>query len=210
MQFAAIVDYGTGNVSSIGRALAGAGHAWKHTRDPREILAASHLILPGVGHGGEAMGVLEASGMLDALNEAVHHRKVPVLGICLGMQLMTARTEEGGRDCLGWFPQETIELCPSDSRFKVPNMGWHAISGVRQDDLLAGIALADEPFYFCHRYGVTATIADDASAILDYGDRYVAVLRSGNIVGVQFHPEKSQEPGVALFRNFLAMERAGV
>ena len=210
MQSVVIIDYGTGNVSSVGRALAALGCGWEHSRDPHVIVSASHLILPGVGHGGHAMATLEESTLLAVLTETVHTRRTPVLGICLGMQLMTARTEEGGRACLGWFDQDTVELRPEDSRLKVPNIGWHTIAACADSALLDGIELATQPFYFCHRYGIPAVGARDAAATYAYGTPYAAILQRDNLVGVQFHPEKSQEPGLRLLRNFLRMDRAHV
>lgn len=210
MQSVVIVDYGTGNVSSVGRALANLGCDWVHSRDPQAVLAASHLILPGVGHGGHAMATLEQSALSDALTEAVHRRKIPVLGICLGMQLMTARTEEGDRACLGWFDQATVELRPENSRLKVPNIGWHTIAGNGASALLEGIELDRQPFYFCHRYGIPASGQAEVAATYAYGAPYAAILHRENLVGVQFHPEKSQEPGLRMLRNFLRMEPAHV
>lgn len=210
MQSVVIVDYGTGNVSSVGRALASLGCDWVHSRDPEVVASASHLVLPGVGHGGHAMATLEESTLLAALNQAVQQRKVPVLGICLGMQLMTKRTEEGERACLGWFSHPTLELRPEDPRLKVPNIGWHTIAARTESTLLDGIELTRQPFYFCHRYGVPAAGEEDVAATYAYGAPYAAILQRDNLVGVQFHPEKSQEPGMRMLGNFLRMEPAGV
>lgn len=210
MKQVVIIDYGTGNVSSIGRMLSDLAVPWSVSASPDDVASASHLILPGVGHGAHAMSVLEASGLVHALEEAVHGRKLPVLGICLGMQLMTSHTEEGGRRCLGWFGQETTEIRPGDTRLKVPNIGWHAVSPMPGAQILQGIDLGHEPFYFCHRFGVPVADGSDLGAVLEYGQPYAAVLQRDNMVGVQFHPEKSQEPGVRLFSNFLAMEGRNV
>lgn len=210
MQSVVIVDYGTGNVSSVGRALASLGRRWVHSRDPQVVASATHLILPGVGHGGHAMATLEESTLLAALTHAVHQRKAPVLGICLGMQLMTRRTEEGDRACLGWFAHDTVELRPEDARLKVPNIGWHTIAACGPSALLDGIELTREPFYFCHRYGVTAAGEREVAASYAYGAPYAAILQRDNLVGVQFHPEKSQEPGMRMLENFLRMEPARV
>lgn len=210
MQSVVIVDYGTGNVSSVGRALVGLGCRWVHSRDPQVVASASHIILPGVGHGGHAMATLEESALLAALTHAAHQRKVPVLGICLGMQLMTLSTQEGDRACLGWFDHETVELRPADTRLKVPNIGWHTIAACSHVALLDGIELPRQPFYFCHRYGIPSAGEVEVAATYAYGAPYAAILQRDNLIGVQFHPEKSQEPGIRMIENFLRMEPAHV
>jgi glutamine amidotransferase len=186
------------------------GVQWIHTKRASDLRAATHLLMPGVGHCAQAMHSMLTHGTADVLNELVMRTGVPVLGICLGMQLMTTSSEEGPIDCLGWFSQATLELKPAAKRLKVPNIGWHTLKSGASDPLLAGIDLAAEPFYFCHRYSVPIDDGQDVAAEMEYGVRHVAVLRRGNIIGVQFHPEKSQEPGVQLFRNFLAMRNSSV
>lgn len=205
-----IVDYGTGNTSSIGRVLDHFRRPWVHSCEPSVVASASHLVLPGVGHGGQAMSALERSGMQDALEDAVLRRTTPVLGICLGMQLMTQFTEEGGRSCLGWFDLKTIELRPASTRLKVPNIGWHTVQSTFANGVLAGIDLPSEPFYFCHRYGVPVAHEGSVAATIEYGETYAAVLKRDNMIGVQFHPEKSQEAGLKLFQNFLRMRSGRV
>lgn len=205
-----IIDYGTGNINSVGRTLDQIGCRWKLSSAPYQILSASHIILPGVGHAGQAMTNLKSSNILEALNEAVLVRKIPTLGICLGMQLMTRHTEEGSCDCLGWFTETTVELTPSISYLKVPNIGWHTITPRKRDPILSGIDIDRSPFYFCHRYGVHFHEEQYIVAELKYEDPYAAILRKENIIGVQFHPEKSQDSGVKLFQNFLSISRKNV
>ena len=212
MTTVAVVDYGTGNVHSVGRMLTDLGVEWVHTRQPDTLRAATHLLMPGVGHCGQAMSCLAASGTAELLSELVLRDGVPVLGICLGMQLMTRRSEEGPTRCLGWFEADTTRIAPMDRKtFKVPNIGWHAVLGFSPATrVFTAIDTASRPFYFCHAYGVRAAGVADASATFDYETGYVAALERDNIVGVQFHPEKSQDVGRALMGNFLKMGRRHV
>lgn len=208
----AVIDYGTGNVHSVGRMLTALGVQWEHTRDPGALAAATHLLMPGVGHCAQAMRTLSETGTIAVLEDLVLARGIPVLGICLGMQLMTRSSEEGETRCLGWFDAATLRIRPADrEHFKVPNIGWHrvALTG-NPSRAFAGIALDDMPFYFCHAYSVQEEGAADVSATFRYETPHVAAFERGNIVGVQFHPEKSQEAGAALIRNFLGMEAGDV
>ena len=202
-----IIDYGMGNINSIGRVLTRLGVKWRLSKDPLDIKLASHLILPGVGHGGRAMHELSSSSIVGALNDAVFSNEVPILGICLGMQLMTRYTEEGHCNCLSWFEQDTIELSPKGTFWKVPNIGWHTLISQSEDELLSGLKLTSQPFYFCHRYGVPSVSSSGVCAELEYDRRYAAILRKRNIIGVQFHPEKSQGSGLKFFENFLSLKR---
>lgn len=211
-ELVAIVDYGTGNVHSVGRMLTSLGVLWVHTREPQTLRAATHLMMPGVGHCSQAMRSLNETGTADILHDLVFDSGIPVLGICLGMQLMTRSSEEGSTRCLGWFDSDTVRIKPADRKtFKVPNIGWHAVRRVSPiAKAFSGIDVGSQPFYFCHAYGVRAQDLADVSASFDYEVPYVAALQRGNILGVQFHPEKSQEAGAALIRNFLAMEARNV
>lgn len=212
MTSVAVVDYSTGNVHSVGRVLTSLGVQWVHTRDPGTLRKATHLLMPGVGHCAQAMRSLTETGTVEVLQDLVFRSQVPVLGICLGMQLMTRSSEEGPARCLGWFDADTVRIAPLDRKtFKVPNIGWHAVHGVApRARAFAGIDAASQPFYFCHAYGVRADKVADVSARFDYESPYVAALERDNIVGVQFHPEKSQEVGAALIRNFLGMGQRDV
>jgi len=200
-----VFDYGSGNVGSIGRMLDQLGCRWVCSSDASVVKNSSHIILPGVGHGGQTMKLLRSSPSVSVLIDSVCVRETPVLGICLGMQIMTTRTEEGPCECLGFLSGESVQLVPRMSSLKVPNIGWHTLKQVHPDPLLYGINLETMPFYFCHRYGVYSTNTPDTIAELDYGERYAAIIRKRHIVGVQFHPEKSHDPGLRIFRNFLTM-----
>lgn len=208
----AVIDYGTGNVHSVGQMLTDLSVQWDHTRDPAVLRDSTHLLMPGVGHCAQAMRSLVDTGTDRLLEELVLQRGVPVLGICLGMQLMTAASDEGDTRCLGWFDAATQRIRPVDrERFKVPNIGWHRVSlTIRDTRAFKGIALEDYPFYFCHAYSVQEAGAEDVSATFHYEASHVAAFERRNIVGVQFHPEKSQEAGIALMRNFLAMDPGNV
>lgn len=211
MSFVVIVDYGTGNVHSIGRMLTSLGVRWVHTRDHAQMRSATHLLMPGVGHCAHAMRSLVETRTAEVLNDLVLRAGVPVLGICLGMQLMTLRSAEGPTDCLGWFAADTIRIAPTKTRiYKVPNIGWHAIDANSESGLFTGIDVSTLPFYFCHAYAVIAEGLVETAGTFEYEARYVAALVRDNILGVQFHPEKSQDEGMRLIANFLKMERRDV
>jgi glutamine amidotransferase len=201
-----IIDYGLGNINSIGRVLNRIGCHWNHSADPEIVKAASHIILPGVGHGGQAMCNLQSSPLLALLNDLVLIKRVPVLGICLGMQLMTRYTEEGSSECLAWLDKVTVELSPKRPNLKVPNIGWHVLVERKGSPLLAGVDFNNDAFYFCHRYGIEVSSEDDIIAEFNYGASFAGVLQKDNIFGVQFHPEKSKGAGVKVIKNFLGLE----
>jgi len=200
-----VFDYGSGNVGSIGRMLDQLQCPWLLSSEGSVIANCTHLILPGVGHGGQAMKRLRSSPGFTTLLNSVCVRKTPVLGICLGMQIMTRYTEEGPSDCLNLLSGEAVELAPSDLRLKVPNIGWHTLKVIRPDPILSGIDTETAPFYFCHRYAIYSKGTSDTIAELDYGASFAAIIRKDNVIGVQFHPEKSHDSGLRLFENFLQM-----
>ena len=208
MAHVTIIDYGNGNANSIRWALAQIGAESTYSHLPRDIESADHLILPGVGHHGAAMASLRERDLIGPLNRAVLERKTPTLGICLGMQLMSRSSEEGGQQSLGWVDAETSRIRPADQkRFKVPHVGWNTVTASANSRLLAGIDVASQPFYFCHSYSISSIKGVDHSALVRHDRDYVATFESGCVFGVQFHPEKSQEPGLALLRNFLQVGR---
>jgi glutamine amidotransferase len=195
-----IVDYDAGNIGSVANICKKAGGSAEISADPDRIAAAPKLILPGVGHFGRSMERLNASGIRAAL-DAAKDRGVPILGICLGMQLLTRHSEEGDADGLGWIDAETREF-HLPAPLKVPHMGWNDVEFTRPDPLTTG--LEDEArFYFVHKYYVHA---DDESAVLgrtDYGGPFVSVVQSDNVWGFQCHPEKSHRYGLQVIRNFI-------
>lgn len=198
-----VVDYDAGNVGSVVNICRKAGGEAVVSRDAREIATAAKLILPGVGHFGRAMQRLRVLGLTTALEEAVIGRTVPILGICLGMQLMTRGSEEADVPGLGWIAAETLRLRPGDDpALKVPHMGWNAVEIVRPDPLVED--LPEEPrFYFAHSYHVACDGAPDVLMRFRHGAPLVAAIGRDTICGTQFHPEKSHKFGLALMRNFI-------
>lgn len=199
-----VVDYGMGNIASVVNMGRKAGGTLTVSSDPAVVAAASKLILPGVGAFGRGMASLEERGLLPALSHAVIERRVPILGLCLGMQLFTRHSDEGDSRGLGWIAADTVRFKDGHQTppLKVPHMGWNAVQAAKPDPLLAGIA--DPPrFYFVHSYHI---VCDDPADVLlwaDYGTRFAAGVSHGNIYGTQFHPEKSHGFGLALMRNFV-------
>jgi glutamine amidotransferase len=204
-----IIDYGHGNANSIKLALSSLGVMSTYSRQAKDIDEADFLILPGVGHHGAAMKSLrEDDDLHAALSRAARERKIPTLGICLGMQIMTESSEEGGATGLGWVPAVTERIVPTNKRVhKVPHVGWTVISKGAGSALLEGIAVESEPFYFCHSFAIKTVAGADSTSSFHYDRDYVAIFEHGNIAGVQFHPEKSQEPGARLLANFLRLKR---
>ncbi|MEK3832767.1 MULTISPECIES: imidazole glycerol phosphate synthase subunit HisH [unclassified Paenibacillus] len=199
----AIVDYGMGNLHSVSKAVERLGYTSLVTSDAAEILAADSVILPGVGAFGDAMEHLRESGMDDVVRAAASAGQ-PVLGICLGMQLLLRSSEEHGEHKgLGLLPGAVVRFAPRDG-YKVPHMGWNRLS-FRQPEspLLAG--LTEGHVYFVHSYHALAADSD-LLAVTDYGHPVTAIVGRGNVYGMQFHPEKSGELGVKLLGNFLRLQ----
>lgn len=197
----AIIDYGMGNVGSIRNMLKTIGADSVVTRNPDELRAAHRIILPGVGHFDTGMQNLHAAGVVPLLRERALDARVPFLGICLGMQLMTRRSDEGRELGLGWVDAEVLRFNPGE-RLRVPHMGWNTVRPLRASDLLHGLD-AEPRYYFVHSYRVHC--ADRADVLLEstYGVEFDAAFERGNLRGVQFHPEKSHRFGMAMLRNFV-------
>lgn len=205
MKKVTIIDYGNGNANSIKTALAELGAASVYSSKVIDIANADYIILPGVGHHGTAMAALRDKGLMVALKEAVFVQHKPVLGICLGMQLMTQYSEEGQSTGLGWVQAVTRRIIPGNQiQFKVPHVGWNTVSSELSSVLLQGISTADEPFYFCHAFAISTMAESAVTSMVQYDKPYVALFEMGNIFGVQFHPEKSQDGGLKLMQNFLS------
>ena len=197
----AVCDYGVGNLRSVERALVNAGATVSITRDPEEIDAADGVVLPGVGAFGAATEALTLTGLGDAVVRAAASGR-PLLGVCLGHQLLFDWSEEsGGRAGLGLLPGRIVRLGPE--RGKVPHMGWNRLHIVRDHALLDGIG--DGAFvYFVHSYTALAD-PGDVVAVTDHGGEVVAVCARDNVVGTQFHPEKSGPDGLRLYANFVQL-----
>ncbi|MGE5361135.1 MAG: imidazole glycerol phosphate synthase subunit HisH [Bacteroidales bacterium] len=198
-----IVDYGMGNLGSIKNMLGRLGVQSTVTSDPAAVVSAAKLILPGVGAFDNAMTRLANLGLVEALNEAVLRRRVPVLGICLGMQLMSSRSEEGQLPGLGWIDAETVRFRFDGERtsIRVPHMGWNTLQIREPRSVLRGLP-EDSRFYFVHSYHVCCRNEADVLAATDYGVPFHSVIGRGHIVGTQFHPEKSHRFGMHVLRNF--------
>lgn len=200
-----IVDYGMGNLHSIQRKLKQLGAKCLISTDASDIHRAERLVMPGVGHFGAAMGNLRERRLVGALHEAANVRRIPILGICLGMQLMASRSDEGNAEGLGWLGFRVVRFEVEDrARHKVPHMGWNTVSARKQSALFAGVSDQAE-FYFAHSYHADSGAAEGVLCETDYGYRFPSGVERGNVFGVQFHPEKSHEAGIALLKNFLAL-----
>ena len=202
-----LIDYGSGNLHSATKALARvAGDALITVTDrPELVAAADRVVLPGVGAFGACMDQLAARpGLIEAMDEVVNRRGRPFLGVCVGMQLLATRGLEFGETAgLGWIPGEVAVLQPRDRRFKVPHMGWNALSDLTDHPLFSGIADGAH-MYFTHSFALTPADPAHVAAKTDHGGSLTAAVANGNIAGVQFHPEKSQTTGLKLLSNFLA------
>ena len=200
-----VVDYDLGNVGSLLNMLKKAGVPAKLSGDPAVIREATRLFLPGVGAFDHGMANLERLGIIPALEHAVLERKVPILGICLGFQLLTRASEEGVLPGLGWLDAETIALrnIAAMPELRVPHMGWNRVQP-REASLFTGLE-TDARFYFVHTYAVREeTCRATILATSEYGCRFVSSAASGHIAGAQFHPEKSHRYGLTLLQNFIA------
>lgn len=198
-----VLDYGAGNVGSVIRMIERAGGAARRIGSAQEVLAAGKLVLPGVGAFGYGMGQLASRGLVPALNAAAREARIPILGVCLGMQLMCRSSEEGGVAGLGWIDAEVRRFpAPEATGLRVPHMGWNTLRVVRANPLLS-MGGDEQRFYFVHSYRVTCRDPADPIALAHYGDDFVAAFARGNLLGVQFHPEKSHRFGLELMRRFV-------
>jgi imidazole glycerol-phosphate synthase subunit HisH len=194
-----IVDYGMGNLRSVHKALEKLGNEAQLVSTAREIGAAERLIVPGVGAFGDAMKGLAARGLIEPIRAYARTGR-PVLGICLGMQIMFEESEEDpGVEGLGIVPGNVVRFRTRE--LKVPHMGWNSLEVSAGSRLLAGLDQAPH-VYFVHSYFVAPRRAAVAAATTEYGGKFVAAIESGNIMGTQFHPEKSQDTGLRILTNF--------
>lgn len=199
----AIVDYKMGNIHSVARKLKLLGVEYDVSDNPETILSADKLILPGVGHFGKAMNQLKESKLINILNEAVIGQKKPILGICLGMQLMAESSEEGNVHGLGWFDAKVVEFKVNDKlKFKIPHTGWNQVSIKKENPLNNSLPINPE-FYFVHSFHFVANQSSDILHTTLYEDEFVSAVQRENIVGVQYHPEKSHDAGIQLIKNFV-------
>jgi glutamine amidotransferase len=201
----AIVDFGMGNLYSVCRKLEQIGACATVTSDPAEVRRADKIVLPGVGHFGQAMENLRALGLLDALHEAARVRQVPILGICLGMQLMAKQSEEGAVDGLGWVDASVARFrVPDPLRYKVPHVGWGRVNLRKESALLKGVPDGSE-FYFVHSYSLETQDENLVLCDSEYAHPFPSAIQQGNLFGVQFHPEKSHRTGERILENFVEL-----
>ena len=203
----AIIDYDAGNIKSVEKALLSIGETPVLTRDPEVILQADHIILPGVGSFGDAMENLNKFGLIDVIHEAIN-RKIPFLGICLGLQLLFESSEETpGVAGLGILKGKIVRI-PEGPGLKIPHMGWNSLN-VRKGAALFKV-LEKEPYvYFVHSYYLQAEDPKIVAATAEYGVTIHASVEKENVFACQFHPEKSSKTGLAILKNFLAQRREG-
>lgn len=200
-----IIDVGVGNVGSICNMFKRIGAAADVVSDTAGIARADKLVLPGVGAFDAGMARLRSSGLLPVIEERALGERIPVLGICLGMQLMTAGSEEGRSAGLGWVPAHTLRFrADTEPRLRVPHMGWSHVRVVRPHPLVEGVNV-DTAFYFVHSYQVQCQDRSDVLLAAEYGLEFAASFQKGNLLGVQFHPEKSHRHGMRLLGNFARM-----
>lgn len=197
-----LIDSGVSNIGSIQNMLKRLGIPFRVAAEPQDVLSAERIILPGVGSFDAGIGNLSARGLVEPLTHKVMSERVPVLGVCLGMQLMGRGSEEGERAGLGWVPAQAVRFQPKGNAQKIPYMGWNEVTAAKQDPLIDGMR-PDTRFYFVHSYYVVCDDVADVLLTAPYGDlTYTAAYRRNNIYGAQFHPEKSHKFGMWLLKNF--------
>jgi len=199
-----VVDYGVGNLRSVAKALEAVGAEVRVSSRAEDLRQAERLVLPGVGAFAPGMANLKAAGLVDVLTEEVRDRGKPLLAICLGQQLLARESEEDGLHAgLGWLPGRVVEFDLRGTSLKVPHMGWNEVLPQEESPFFEGLGPASN-FYFVHSYHV---VCDDPQMVLAtarYGITFTAALCHENIFATQFHPEKSQENGLRLLRNFVS------
>ncbi|WLR96195.1 imidazole glycerol phosphate synthase subunit HisH [Shinella sumterensis] len=198
-----IIDYGLGNVKAFLNVYRRLGIASRIVTSTQELAGAEKLILPGVGHFDHAMQRLDGSGMRDALEARVLGDRVPVLGVCVGMQMLADSSSEGTCPGLGWVPGAVLSLEQLDlgSTFPLPHMGWNDVDPSETTMLFSGL-VKDARFYFLHSFYFSCASQADIAATATYGKPFTCAVRRGNVFGAQFHPEKSHHWGARLLKNF--------
>jgi glutamine amidotransferase len=196
-----IIDYNAGNIRSVLRACAEVGAEAMTTSDPKAVAKAEKIIFPGVGAAPSAMEYLKKTGLDTAIKNAFMS-SVPILGICLGAQIVLTDSEEGPQQCLGLVPGKTVRFELEDKSFKIPHMGWNEVKVVKPHPLLDGIKPGDE-FYFVHSYYPSPADKQNIYAVADYGGNFCCALGYKNLFATQFHPEKSGRLGLKMLERFI-------
>lgn len=201
-----IVDHGTGNLLSVFNAFEMAGADVKLCLCPDELADVERIVLPGVGAFSDCMENLHKKNFVPALEHAVFEKKLPIMGICLGMQVMADRGFEGGEHLgLGWIPGKVVRMTPDNPQLRVPHIGWNDVQYGNNSPLFSGLRKSPD-FYFVHSYHYICESKVDVDATCEYGGVVTVALRKNNIFATQFHPEKSQDPGLRVIENFLDWE----
>lgn len=195
-----VIDYGLGNLVSVKNMFKKLGVPTVISDKVSEIESAEKLILPGVGAYDNGMNLIKQKGLIDVLNKRVLVDKTPILGICLGMQLLTKSSEEGKEKGLGWIDADTVKFNFSDKSLKIPHMGWNYVQVKKENKLIS--SQGKHRFYFVHSYYVKCHNPNDIIATCDYGTEFTCMLNRDNIYGAQFHPEKSLKFGMEVLNNF--------
>ena len=197
-----IIDYGLGNLGSIQNMIKAIGEKSVISSKPEELDKCDRYILPGVGAFDAGMSKLNESGLVDYIKSKATNEKRPILGICLGMQLLGRRSEEGNLPGLGLIPFDNIRFRLDDTDLKIPHMGWDIVDIKQDNPLITGLT-GTQRYYFVHSYHAKCDSEENVLMTCDYGYEFAASVVKGNIMGVQFHPEKSHDFGMALLRNFV-------
>jgi glutamine amidotransferase len=199
----AIINYGSGNIQAIANIYHKLNIPFIITNQVEELKTATKLVLPGVGAFDEVMERLNASGLRDKLDEMVLVKKIPVIGVCVGMQILAKSSEEGVAQGLGWIDGVVKKVSVTKLRHKphLPHMGWNVAKPKRQSALLDNLEI-EKGFYFLHSYCFHCNNPEDVLMTTDYGEEVIAAVNHGNTYGMQFHPEKSHNNGIQIFKNF--------
>ncbi len=199
-----IIDYGMGNLHSVFKKLKSLKADAIISSDAETILKADKIILPGVGHFSKAMQNLQQLNLIDVLNDFALVKKKPILGICLGMQIMANHSEEGNCRGLDWFDANIVRFNHKEIKFKTPHMGWNSVQIKKDSPLMKGIYEQDE-FYFVHSFHFIANNPEDVLNETEYEYKFCSAVEKENIFGVQYHPEKSHDTGKKILKNFLSL-----
>ena len=198
-----IIDYGMGNLRSVANAFASFDCDINITQNPKDLYQASHIVLPGVGAFGDGIKNLQSGGWIEVLEAEVISKGKPFLGICLGMQLLaTIGTEYGLHQGLNWIPGTVNRLQVNDNSIRVPHIGWNDVNFVKKDSLYKDL-VDSQVFYFVHSYIFDVEDQSVISGLTNYGSNFIASLEKDNIYATQFHPEKSQNVGIEVLKNFV-------
>ena len=198
-----VIDYDMGNLKSMSNALKALGLAHEVSGDPDVVARADAIILPGVGAFGDGMAALRRRGLVDVLCKRVLQDRIPYLGVCLGMQFLASRSFEHGEHAgLGWIPGSVQRIEPADPSLKVPHMGWNDLAIARPDSPIVRDVTSATAVYFLHSYHFVPDAREPIVATTQHGCELVAAVERDHILGVQFHPEKSQGAGLAILKNF--------